>query len=212
MIRLVIADDHDLFRSGLCRLLDTEQDLEVVGESGTGRGCVSLCDELQPDVLLLDLDMPDMDGFEVTKRIKSLGLRTKILALTMHASEEYAVRLFRQGASGFMIKCISARDLPDVIRQVSSGETYIPDDMKDNILNMLLKSGEKDPVSLLSDRELQILIKLANGEEVKNVATALGLSPRTVETHKARAMKKLDLKNSVEMAHFFSKRGFVNKL
>lgn len=212
MIKLVIVDDHDLFRSGLCRLIESEQDLEVVGESGTGKGCVELCREVAPDILLLDLDLPDMDGFEVTKQINELGLKVKIIVLTMHTSEEYAVRLFKIGVSGFMIKCISARELPGAIRQVMAGETYIPEDMKDTIIKRLLKISDKEPLSLLSDRELQILTRLANGEEIKNIAANLGLSPRTVETHKARGMKKLKLSNMVEMAHFFLRHGLVNKL
>lgn len=198
MIRIAIADDHAMFREGIRNLLATEDGFEVVGEAGTGREALQICRELDPSVLLLDIDLPEMDGIDVTRSVRDEGLSVRIIILTMHASEEYAVRLIRSGAMGFIPKYVSSQILPGAIRTVMGGKTYIPDDMREKVLSRLLDSSRSE-LERLSDRELQVFKLLAVGKAIQEIAEMLGISPRTVETHKSRIMDKMGLKNIAEL-------------
>lgn len=209
MISIFISDDHVMFREGMRRLLEVEDDFSIIGEAGTGRETLEKCRELSPDVLLLDIDMPEMDGIDVTKRIQDEGMKIKIIILTMHMNEEYAVRLIKSGASGFVPKYVSGTILPSAIRLVISGKTYIPEEMKETVLSRLLDS-QKNETNRLSDRELQVFKSLAEGKTIHEIADALCISPRTVETHKSRIMAKLDLKNIAELVRVAIRMGLVD--
>jgi DNA-binding NarL/FixJ family response regulator len=198
MIRIAIADDHAMFREGIRNLLATDEGFEVVGEAGTGREALNICRELDPSVLLLDIDLPEMDGIDVTRSVRDEGLHVRIIILTMHASEEYAVRLIRAGAMGFIPKYLSGQILPGAIRAVMGGKTFIPDDMREKVLARLLDASRSE-LERLSDRELQVFKLLAIGNTIHEIAEALGISPRTVETHKSRIMDKMGLKNIAEL-------------
>lgn len=209
MITVVLADDHAIFREGLARLLELEKDFQVVGEASNGREAITVCEALNPDVIILDFDMPDLDGLEVTKQLSFSNLHTSILILTMHASEEFALRLLQAGASGFLVKCSSAKILPSAIRDVAKGRIFIQPDMAENITARLLSHSHTSPTAILSDRELQIIAAIASGRELKEIALDFCISPRTVETHKNRAMRKLGLKNVAELVHFAIRHGLV---
>ena len=201
-IRIVIADEQTLFRAGIHVLLDTESDIEIVSETGTGREAIELCEKLQPNILLLELDLPDIDGFEVIRQLIASNSRVRILVLTMYDNEEYAIRLIKSGATGYINKGITPEELLKAIKDVSSGKTYLSPSLKDRITSRLLQPGAEDPVSLLSNRELQILIRLGRGETISDISEDLFLSPRTVETYKSRAMTKLGLKNLGSLVRF----------
>jgi len=198
MINIVIADDHTMFREGVRNLLATEPGLKVVGETGTGREALRLCKELSPNIILLDIDLPDMDGIDVTRSIRDEGLHVKIIILTMYTNEEYAVRLIRSGAAGFIPKYFTGQILPVAIRTVMANKTFIPDDMREKVLARLLDASGSE-VDRLTDRELQVFKALASGESISGIAEVLGISPRTVETHKSRIMDKMGLKNIAEL-------------
>jgi len=198
MIRIAIADDHAMFREGIRNLLATEDGFEVVGEAGTGREALRICRELDPSALLLDIDLPEMDGIDVTRAVRDEGLPVRVIILTMHASEEYAVRLIRSGAMGFIPKYVSGQILPGAIRTVMAGKTFIPEDMRERVLARLLDSSRSE-LERLSDRELQVFKLLAVGKTIQEIAEMLGISPRTVETHKSRIMDKMGLKNIAEL-------------
>lgn len=201
-IRIAIADEHTLFRAGLHFLLDTESDIEIVGETGTGRKAIELCKKLQPNILLLELDLPDNDGFEVIRQLVAINSSVRILVLTVYDNEEYAIRLIKSGATGYINKDATPDELLKAIKEVSSGKTYLSPLLKDRITSRLLQPGGETPVSLLSNRELQILIMLSRGEAINDISEYLFLSPRTVETYKSRAMTKLGLKNLGNLVRF----------
>lgn len=211
MIRIIIADDHDIVRDGVRRILETKDDLKVVGEAGTGRETIELCNRQKADVLLLDLDMPDMDGLEVTKQIISSHPDVKILILTMHDDAEYAERVMKAGASGFVLKASSPNELPDIVRKVTSGKIYVHPSILEKTALRQYRPAKVGSVSALSDREHQVIIMLARGMRLREIADELNLSTSTVATHKKRLMDKLGLKKNVDLMSFTAKHGLVDK-
>lgn len=211
MINIVIADDHALVRAGLCRLLESKDDIRVVGETGTGRETIDLCEELKPDVLLLDLDMPDIDGLEVTRKLVGSRPDTKILILTMHDHDEYAIRLIQAGALGFIVKGSSPSELPDAIRKVASGKLYMAPPIMEKLFNRQQKTTKDNPLTLLSEREMQVMVRLSQGMGINDIAKELTLSTSTVGTYKRRILDKLGLENISELVRFAMRFGLIKK-
>jgi len=210
MIRLVVVDDHTIVRSGICRLLDAESDMEVVAQTGSGHEAVRLCDEEKPDVLVLDYGLPDLDGLETTRQIVQLSEAPKILILTMHASEEYATRLIRAGASGFIVKTAPTAQLLDAVRKVSRNQLFVSMPIMEKMVSRVAQPTTDRPESVLSNRELQVLIRLAQGMTTKEVADALHLSTSTVDTYRRRILEKLDLRNNADMTRFAIRRNLIH--
>ena len=211
MIKIIIADDHDIVRAGLCRLLESENDIEVVGQAGSGHDAVKLCKEHSPDVLLLDLDMPGIDGIEVTRQVVSSCPGVKVFVLTMYGHEEYAVRILEAGGTGFAVKGITEDELPDAIRMVASGKSYIsPSIMEKTFLRRRLVNQD-DPLASLSEREMQIFIRLARGVSLKEISNELCLNENSVRTYKRRAMEKLELNSLSDLIRFAIRRDLINK-
>ena len=211
MIRMIIADDHELIRAGLCRLMETEPDIQVLGQAGTGRGAVDLCRELRPDVALLDFAMPDMDGIEATRQIITEKLGARALILTMHDNEEYAIRLIQAGASGFIVKGTSPDELITAIRRVADGKTYITPSILEAMTFRSFQDGAENPLALLSDRELQVLIRLARGQVNKEISEELCISVSTVETYRKRIFDKLGLRNLSDITRFAIRYGLIDQ-
>lgn len=211
MIRLVITDDHALFRAGLCRLVEAEEDMEVVGEAGTGREAIAVCRDRSPDVVVMDFAMPDIDGLEATRQIVSANKNSRVLIITMYDNEEYAIRFLQAGASGFIIKETSPDELPRAIRKVANGKVYITPSVMEKIALRHHQSGADNPVSLLSDRELQVLIELARGRTTNEISNDLNLSASTVKTYKTRILDKLSLRNVSDLTRFAIRHGLIDK-
>ncbi|MFH1539391.1 MAG: response regulator transcription factor [bacterium] len=218
MIKIIVADDHAVVRTGLCRILDAEEDMEVIGEAGDGREAVDLCKKLKPDVVILDYDMPEIDGLEATRQISSLKTDTKILVLTMYDREDFALRFLQAGALGFLPKNITFEELPFAVRKVASGSVYMTASVSEDkgLLpprkDMLpTEHDKKDLMSLLSDREFQVLVRLARGKKTGEIAEELNIGYNTVKTYRYRIMEKLNLKNAYELAHFAISRGLIEK-
>ena len=211
MIRLIVADDHDIMRAGLRRIMDLEKDIEVVADTGSGREAVKLCQELKPDVLLLDLDMPDMDGLEVTRQVKDMVANTNILVLTMFGHEEYAVRILEAGGSGFAVKGISQKELPEAIRKVASGKKYISPSVMEKTFMRQQQVGQENPLSLLSEREVQVFMRLARGDSQQKISDELCLSDSSVRTYKKRIMDKLGFENSADLIRFAIRNDLISK-
>ena len=209
MIRTLVVDDHVVVREGLCRLLQGEPDIEVVGESGSGREAVQLCRDLQPALVILDYTLPDLDGLEVTKQIVALGLRTRVLILTMHANPEYATRAIRAGAAGFVVKAASTDELLQAIRKVADGRPHVSVGILEDMMRRMGSGQDEEPESALSDREMQVLVRLARGATSREVSEALGLSMSTVETYRARILQKLGLRDNSDIARFAIQRKLV---
>jgi two-component system invasion response regulator UvrY len=210
MIRVLVVDDHTLVRAGLCRLLDSEEGIEVVGETGSGREAVELCQKLKPDVVLLDYSLPDIDGLETTSRIVPLKTGASILILTMYANEEYAIRVIRAGASGFVVKGAAPEDLLTAVRKVARQGTYISPAIMDKMVGRMGQPEGEAPESSLSDREMQVLIRLARGSTTREVAEELCLSVSTVETYRSRILEKLNLRNNSDLTRFAIRRGLID--
>ncbi len=210
MIRILVVDDHTLVREGLCRLLDNENDFEVVGQGGTGREAVDLTRRLTPDIVLLDFKLPDMDGLETTEQIIALKTGVKILILTMYANEEYAIRLIRSGVSGFLIKGAATGELITAVRKVSNRGTYVSPSVLEKMTARMVMPQEEAPESVLSNREMQVLIRLAHGLTSREVSEELCLSLSTVETYRSRVLEKLCLRNNSDITRFAIRRGLID--
>ncbi len=205
MINVFIADDHDIVRDGVKRILESFPDMKVVGEAGNGHDTISLCKNVKFDVLLLDLDMPDLGGLEVVGTMKAMLPGSRILILTMHDNEEYAKRALKEGADGYILKGSSPGELPAAVRKVAEGKNYIsPAIMEKIVLQQCSKHGE-NPLSALSTRELQILSRLARHKKIREIADDLNLSISTVNTYKSRLVKKLNIEGRADMMRFAEK-------
>lgn len=210
MIRILVVDDHTLVRAGLCRLLASEPDIEVIEQTGLGREAVRLTGELTPDVVLLDYKLPDIDGQETTEQIVSLKTKARILVVTMHDNEEYAIRLIKAGAAGYVLKGASTDDLLFAIRKVARKGTYLsPEIMEKVAVRMGQPLGDK-PESVLSNRELQVLIRLARGVTSREVSKDLSLSLSTIETYRSRILEKLNMRNNSDLTRFAIRRGLID--
>jgi len=209
MIRILIVDDHTLVRDSLCRLLGNESDIEVTGLTGSAREAVELCREQKPDLVVLDYTLPDLDGLEATKQILALKSGARVLILTMHANEEYATRLIQAGASGFVVKAASTDELITAIRKVARGGVYVSAAIMERMVSRMGQPAEQVPERLLSNREMQVLLRLARGSSTREVADFLNLSLSTVETYRSRILEKLNLRNNSDLTRFAIRRGLI---
>lgn len=204
-LRVVIADDHAIVRAGLSGLIESSGDMAVVGEARTGEEAVRLAHEARPDVVVMDVSMPGLDGAEATERIREQTPEVRVLALTMHEDRAHLMRLLEAGAAGYVIKRTAGDELLRAIRSVASGEAYV-----DSLLaGALLRDGRQQEEAL-SRREEEVLRRTAWGESNKAIAAALGISTRTVETYKARIADKLDLRTRPDMVRYAVERGWLN--
>jgi len=211
MIRVIVADDHGVVRAGFCRLIDSEKDMEIVGEAENGREAVKLCKKLKPDVLVMDYDMPEIDGLEATRQIVELKLNTKILILTIYDKKEFALSFIKSGASGYLCKKISAMELATAVRKVASGDLYFSTSYKETESSRPGAAVEKDLISNLSTREYQIFIRMARGMTMGEVSNDLSISYSTVKTFKYRILEKLNLTKDSDMTFYAINKGLINR-
>jgi len=209
MITILLADDHALVREGLRRLLQDYDDLKVVGEASDGLETLHLARQLQPNVILMDLSMPELDGIETTKRINEDGLTSRVMILTMHANDEYAVRALQAGARGFIGKGAPSQEVIEAIRKVAAGGIFLPSALVEALPKRYSRKGEKSPLETLSDRELQVLKRLAEGRTGREIAQELHLSIKTVDTYRARLLTKLDLSTTADLIRFALRHGVI---
>ncbi len=213
-IRVLIVDDHALIRAGLKALLDAEADMEAVGEASNGVDAVDRAVDLKPDVILMDVSMPGSDGLEATSRIRKALPEAKVLALTMHESEEYFFPMLQAGASGYVLKDAEPGELLTAIREVHQDNVYLSPLVTKSLLSGYLQASttkqENDKYNLLTDREREVLRLAAQGRTNREMATELFLSVRTVEKHRASMMSKLELRNRTELVRYAISKGLVD--
>jgi two-component system response regulator NreC len=208
-IRILLADDHAVVRQGFKMILAAQSDMEIVGEAGNGREALDLAGQFQPDVVVMDVAMPELNGIEATRRLADISPRTRVLALSMHKDSVYVREILRAGARGYLLKDSIASDLLAAVRAISRGEGYISPGVSDAVLNDY-RRHVTDPIDLLSSREREVLQMIAEGKTNKEIATVLNLSVYTVDAHRGRIMEKLNLHSVNELVRFAVRSGLVD--
>jgi two-component system, NarL family, response regulator NreC len=209
MIRILLADDHALVRHGFRMILAAQPDMEVAGEAGNGRETVELVQKLKPDVVVMDVTMPELNGIEATRRLIELSPRTRVLALSMHKDAVYVREILRAGARGYLLKDSADGDLLAAVRAVAKGEGYLSPGVSDAVLSDY-RRHVTDPLDLLTTREREVLQLIAEGKTNKEIATSLNLSVYTVEAHRGRLMEKLNLHSTGELVRFAVRSGLID--
>lgn len=208
-LRILLADDHAVVRQGFGRILAAQSDLEVIGEAGNGREAVALAEELKPDVVVMDVSMPELNGVEATRRLTKAAPRTRVLALSMHKDSVYVREILRAGAQGFLLKDASDQDLLAAVRAVGQGQGYISPSVSEAVLSDYRKHVS-DPIDLLTSREREVLQLIAEGKTNKEIASTLNLSVYTVDAHRGRIMEKLNLHSTGEIVRFAMRNGLID--
>lgn len=216
-IRIVLADDHTVLRAGLVMLLNSQPDLEVVGQAADGKEAEDMARNIKPDIILMDIAMPGMSGIEATERVKEVSPATKVLVLTMHDDEGYLRQVIKAGASGYVLKKAADTELMAAIRAVSQGEMYVYPTLASAVLRGMLEkednpSDEKNLLKTLSEREREVLQLIALGYTNQEIGDKIIISVKTVETYKTRLMDKLNLRRRSELVRFAMESGLIPKV
>lgn len=207
--RVLLADDHAVVRGGFRMLVNAEADLEVVGVASTGREAVALAAELQPEIVVMDVTMPELNGIEATRRIRELVPRARVLALSMHKDGVYVREILRAGAHGYLLKDSAESEFLVALRAVARGEGFLSPGVADAVLDDYRKHVT-NPIDLLTTREREVLQWIAEGKTNKDIAHGLSLSVYTVEAHRGRIMEKLNLHSTGELVRFAVRNGVID--
>lgn len=211
-LRVLIADDHEIMREGLRALVDRQPDMETVGEADNGRAAVALAHELKPDVVVMDVSMPELNGLKATEKLKKLCPEIKVLTLTRYADDSYLRQLMQAGACGYVLKQSASTQLISAIRAVAGGGTYLDTAVTGRVVKSIV-GGRKlrgaPPDKELSAREEEVLRLIAWGYANKEIAARLDLSVKTVEVYKTRAMEKLDMRNRIDIVRYALLKGWL---
>jgi two-component system response regulator NreC len=208
-IRILLADDHAVVRQGFKMILAAQADMEIVGEAGNGREAVELAEKLRPEVAVMDVAMPELNGIEATRRLAHSTPHTRVLALSMHKDSVYVREILRAGARGYLLKDSPSAELLAAVRAVASGEGYLSPAVSNAVLDDYRKHVT-NPIDLLTSREREVLQMLAEGKTNKEIATVLNLSVYTVDAHRGRIMEKLNLHSINELVRFAVRNGLVD--
>jgi len=213
-ISILLVDDHEVVRGGLRMLIDNQKDMTIAGEASTGQETLQLAEALQPDVILMDITLPDLSGIETTRRLLQTGCQSKIIALTIHEDEQFFFEMLQAGASGYVPKRAAPEDLINAIRMVDRGEVYIYPLLAKLLVDdfLLRASHESDTKATMDDltpREQEILVALADGESNEEIAAKLYISKHTVARHRENLMRKLELHSRSELVKYAIRKGLI---
>jgi two-component system response regulator NreC len=211
-IRVVLVDDHEIVRTGLRMLFQTEPDIAIVGEAGSGEAAIAAVNALKPDVVVMDIAMPGMSGIEATRRIKAISPETAVLALTMHEEEPYFFQMLEAGASGYVPKRAAADDLVSAIRVVAQGQVFLYPSLARLLVQDYLHretADQAEKADLLTPREREVLTLIAEGLTNREIAEALVISVKTVDRHRENIMHKLNLHSRVELVKYAIAKGLI---
>jgi len=211
-IRVLLADDHKIFRDGLRTLIDKESGMEVVAEAENGRKAVKLAEKMAPNVIVMDVTMPDMNGIEATRKIMAGLSHVKVIGLSMHSDRRFVLGMLEAGASGYLLKDCAFGELANAIRQVTTGRTYLSPSIADVVVKGYLNkalTASQTVHSILSPREREVLQLIAEGLSAKEIAAHINLSIKTIETHRRNIMEKLNMHSIAEVTKYAVREGLV---
>jgi DNA-binding NarL/FixJ family response regulator len=211
-ITIVLADDHRVVRQGLRAVLEAEPNLRVIGEAGNGLDVIRLVERLHPDVVVLDLMMPGLNGLEVTRQIRKRSPKTHVVILSMHKDESYVIEALKNGAAGYVLKDSSAEELVKAVHEAAADRHYLSPPLSDSAIEAYVQratAAATDPYSSLTEREREVLQLAAEGHTNAEIGKRLFISPRTVEVHRANMMQKLGLRNQTELIRYALRRGIL---
>ncbi len=209
---VLLADDHVMLRQGLKALIEAQAGLSVVAEAGDGLQAVELTARLQPDVVIMDVHMPNLNGMDATQRITALGLRTRVIALSIYPKKRFITEMLKAGARGYILKDCAFDELIQAIREVLQGKLYLSREISETVLQDYVSGlGERQsPAAVLSSREREIVQRLAEGQSSKQIAAELHLSPKTVDVHRHRIMQKLQLNSLADLVKYALSEGLTS--
>lgn len=211
-IRIILADDHKIIRQGLRSLVEQQPDMEVLAEAKEGRTAVKLTDELRPDVVIMDVAMPELNGVEATRKIVDQDRHLHVVALSMHKERQYVARMLEAGASGYLLKDCAFEELVDAIRTVVRGQTYLSPKITGTVVDDYVRNMPRDQLAVqqeLTPREREVLQLMAEGQSTKEIARTLDVSVKTIETHRRNTMKKLEVDSVAELTKYAIREGLT---
>jgi len=209
LIKVLIVDDHELIRTGISRMLADFDKIKVVGEAESGEEAVSKARDLRPDVVLMDANMPGIGGLESTRRLLRFDPDIKIIAVTVHNEEPYPTKFMQAGAAGYVTKGADIKEMVIAIRQVNSGKRYITPDIAQAMALKALNPDDESPFDILSEREMQVMLMITQGQKVQDISDQLFLSPKTVNSYRYRLFEKLNIENDVKLTHLAIRHGVI---
>ncbi|MDQ2070755.1 UvrY/SirA/GacA family response regulator transcription factor [Natronospira bacteriovora] len=209
-IRVLLVDDHALVRTGIRHILDEAAGIEVLAEASSGEEAVELARKEQPDVILMDVNMPGIGGMEATRKIATAAPDVKVIVVSVHATDPYPSRLLEAGAQGYLTKDCSGDEIITAVKRVHAGERYLSAEVARKLADSLLSGGKGTPLDQLSQRELQVMLMIIQGHSVQAISDKLFLSPKTVSTYRHRLFQKLEVENDVGLARFAIRHGLLD--
>lgn len=209
MINVLLVDDHELVRTGIRKILDEIKGIKVIGETETGEDAVQFCRKENPDVVLMDMNMPGIGGLEATKKIIRFAPDVKVIVLTVHSEDPFPTKVMQIGAAGYLTKAAGPDEMVNAIRAVNSGQRYITPDIAQQMALNQFKSADENPFNELSERELQIMWMITRGEKVPDISEQLTLSTKTINSYRYRMFDKLKVSNDVELTHLAIRHGML---
>ena len=212
-IRIMLADDHKMIRDGLRALIEKQKNMEVVGEAADGKAAVALARKVSPDIVVIDIGMPELNGIEATRQITALPGKPKIIGLSMHSDRRYVSQMLKSGASGYLLKDSAFEELIKAISVVTKGQVYLGPEIARTFVDdykRIAKDDDGSAYHLLTERERQVLQQIAEGASTKEIASALSVSVKTIETHRRQIMEKLHLHSVAELTKYAVKEGLTD--
>ena len=209
MIKVLVVDDHDLVRMGISRMLSDDPEIEVIGEADSGEAAIRMVKALNPDVVLLDVNMPNIGGVEATKRLRQFDEKVKILAVSSVSSQPYPSMLLKAGVNGYITKGTPLAEMIKAIKKVNQGSKYFSSDVAEQLADMLLTDNEESPFDRLSEREKQVAMMVVNCQSPQQIADQLFVSVKTVNTYRYRIFEKVGVDSDVKLTHLAMRHGLI---